>query len=84
MLETIQHTKAAFSFDDYNHMLNLQCKVDPKASARLSGQAGSRLSNGAGASSLNSERAAPDPERDAYNGYLIELHSLAMGMGDFQ
>jgi hypothetical protein len=88
MLEFIQTSQPVFSFDDYNHMLNLQCRVDPRASTRLSSdQAGgpaTRLSNGAGASSRNAEREKVDPERDAYNGYLIELHSLAMGHEGFE
>ncbi len=82
MLENLQTGKPPYTFDDYNHMLNLQCKVDPRAAARLSGQGPAHGLGGA--SSIASDRAAPDAERDAYNSYLIELHSLAMSMDDFQ
>lgn len=77
MLEELQNKKPEFSFDEYNHMLNLQCKVDPKASQRMS-----MHSSQAGANGSSSIPTAIDPDRTLYNDYLIDLHSLAMNDWD--
>ncbi|KAJ9123257.1 hypothetical protein QFC22_001453 [Naganishia vaughanmartiniae] len=76
MLEELQSRKPEFSFDEYNHMLNLQCKVDPKASNRFSG------SFQMDSSGHSSSRSAVDADRTLYNDFLIDLHSLAINDWD--
>jgi len=76
MLEELQTRKPEFSFDEYNHMLNLQCKIDPKASNRFSG------SFQMDSSGLSSSRSAVDADRTLYNDFLIDLHSLAINDWD--
>jgi exocyst complex component 4 len=77
MLEELQNRKPEFSFDEYNHMLNLQCKVDPKASQRLSTAASQNNATGG-----VSAHASIDADRTLYNDYLIDLHSLAINNWD--
>lgn len=77
MLEELQNRKPEFSFDEYNHMLNLQCKVDPKASQRLS--TATSQNNATGGVSTH---ASIDADRTLYNDFLIDLHSLAINNWD--
>jgi exocyst complex component 4 len=76
MLEELQNQKPEFSFDEYNHMLNLQCKVDPKASQRFS--SGSQNN----ATGNVSTQPSIDADRTLYNDFLIDLHSLAINNWD--
>ncbi|KAJ9101966.1 hypothetical protein QFC20_005115 [Naganishia adeliensis] len=77
MLEELQNKKPEFSFDEYNHMLNLQCKVDPKASQRMTLHSSQANANGS-----SSIPTAIDPDRTLYNDFLIDLHSLAINNWD--
>ncbi len=81
MLEQIHQHKAAYTFDEYNHMLNLQCKVDPRASLRLSGINFGGANGNGGMMNMGRVRAgegAVDSDRTVYNEYLIDLHSLGL------
>lgn len=70
MIERIHQSKPDYTFEEYNHMLNLQCKVDPRAANRQS----MLLEGTAGAAG----RTPVDPEKTKYNEWLIDLHSLFM------
>lgn len=79
MLEDLQSGHRQFSFDEYNHMLNLQCNIDPK---EVSGTLGVSQSGKAGFASSGMQ-SATDADRTMYNEYLIDLHSYAMNGDDW-
>lgn len=60
-----------FNFEEYDHMLTLQCNIDTLADSRAEKRQ-SRLSGIAG------QQPKFDADRTAYNDALIELHSFFM------
>lgn len=79
LISEIQEKGPAFTFDEYNHMLTLQCKIDVRADTR----ANNRLSLLPGQlpgqqNGMTSGQKTFDSDRTAYNDALIELHSFFM------
>jgi len=75
LINLIQERGPQFTFDEYNHMLTLQCKIDVRADTRAS----NRLSLLPGQQNgMTSGQKTFDSDRTAYNDALIELHSFFM------
>jgi exocyst complex component 4 len=76
LINLIQERGPEYTFDEYNHMLTLQCKIDVRAETRATNRLS--LLPGQQQNGMTSGQKTFDSDRTAYNDALIELHSFFM------